>query len=381
MATLNEMQVEVVETPPAEWDLFLLLPNLNPKRPSPFASKHLCICSGADPLVKRIVESAPNKTGLAMLHQYTTWFGKPYLPGCLLVHREAPERCRFDETLRGFRNICALSSVTHAIACRLLGGQWKPLYTDLFVFAAHIATKSGWIGKVDSAVSGMNDDVEKFRGLCNGQIDLPDAFSVDTDELLFKRLVKAWEAHYVNETDPTLLPLFRSLEIAFHAAQFPSDGLTSIHDAGVRVGLWVSAFEVLCHPQTGSVNKRVVHDFLNSIKLSEESMNAQIHEVKHKGTPYKVALLGLIYEDLYNARNSFMHGNPVTGQQLLYRQEAKRPHLLRLAPVVFNLALRASTKAKFALSETDEDDDFFFGALGTIEKAVATALTGSPELD
>ena len=36
-----------------------------------------------------------------------------------------------------------------------------------------------------------------------------------------------------------------SLEVAFHAALFPADGLASINDVGTRIALWVSAFEVL----------------------------------------------------------------------------------------------------------------------------------------
>jgi hypothetical protein len=41
--------------------------------------------------------------------------------------------------------------------------------------------------------------------------------------------------------------VFRSLEVAFQANRFPSDGLSSINDIGTRIGLWVSAFEVLFH--------------------------------------------------------------------------------------------------------------------------------------
>lgn len=359
----------------AEWDLFLILPNLNPRVPSPFRTKYLCLCSGKDPLVESVVDSAANRTGLAMLRQYRTWFGKSYVPGCLLVQVDAPDAVRFREALRSFRNVCALASVTHAFARKLTGAQWGATYTDFFVVAAHIADKMGWIGKVDGVVGGTNDEVDRFRGLCNGQIDLPDAFTIDVDGVLFNRLTKAWEAQYVaGPNNDAFLRLFRSLEVAFHAAQFPSDGLTSIHDAGTRIGLWVSAFEVLCHPGTNArVNKRVVHDFLNKATLSNESLSALKYDLRHKGQIYQVSQLGVIYEQLYEARNAFMHGNPVTGQQLFFNQDTNRPHLFALAALLYNVALRVFTEPWFPSDEDDERDDFFFG-LGEIEKALSAAL-------
>src|SRR5437879_8361747 len=104
MASLDEMAAELERAPSKrEWDLFFVLPNLNTRGPSPFQTKHLCVCSGKDPLVSAVVDNGANRTGLAMLKQYRTWFGKSYVPGCLLVHREAPDAVKAAETLRGFR--------------------------------------------------------------------------------------------------------------------------------------------------------------------------------------------------------------------------------------------------------------------------------------
>jgi hypothetical protein len=52
--------------------------------------------------------------------------------------------------------------------------------------------------------------------------------------------------------------MFRSLEIAFHALRFPTDALLSVYELGVRIVLWVSAFEVLLYPSQpgGQVNLR-----------------------------------------------------------------------------------------------------------------------------
>jgi hypothetical protein len=171
--------------------------------------------------------------------------------------------------------------------------------------------------------------------------------------------------------DDSFVKLFRSLEIAFQAGQFPSDGLTGIHDMGMRIGLWVSAFEVLCHPGY-RVNKKVVHDFLANARLSPNLLQPRAM-VSYAGDDYEVGVLGLIYEDLYAARNAFMHGNPVDGNRLHFRQDTDRPHLFGLAALVYNIALRTFTEPWFPSDEDDEREDAFFG-LANIEKALASAL-------
>ena len=375
---IESPEAVVAVTSPSDWDLFLVLPNLKPPVPTPFMTNHLCVCSGRDPLLEHVADTAANRTGREMLSRYQTWFGRPYMPACLLVHRNAPEAVRTKEALRGFRNIAAIASLTHSVARKLTGSQWVPPYSDFFLFAAHVAGKNGWIGKLDGVVGGMDDEVDKFRGQCDGQIDLPEAFTCSVDKVLFKQLVNAWESFYlIRPSNERLVSLFRSLEVAFHAARFPSDGLTGINDAGVRIGLWVSAFEVLCHPGSGrSVDKPTVQTFLTTAgkALSKFALKRRRYRVTHRGRNYTVALMGLIYEDLYSARNAFMHGNPVEGRDLQFRRVPNRPSLFALAPLVYNVALR-----NFLNSPIDEDDeleDAFMG-LHDIEEALETALRGA----
>ena len=65
--------------------------------------------------------------------------------------------------------------------------------------------------------------------------------------------------------------------------------------------------------------------------------------------------------------------NPVKGQQLLFNQDANRPHLLWLAALAYNVALRTFTEPWFPSDGDDERHDFFLG-LGDIENALAKAL-------
>ena len=266
----------------ASWDLFFLLPNLCPKKvPSPFTTEYLAICFGEDPLLKHVANTSGNATALAMRGKYHNWFGKSYVPGCVVVRSDAPKAVRDADTLRAFRNLCAAATISSCCARKLTGGQWLPLYSDHFLFASHVAGKNGWIQNMDGPVGGMNDDVEHFVGQCAGQIDAPQAFSVSADPVLLKKLIAAWEVYCLKKRRrDELSSIFRSLVVAFHAARFPSDGLSSINDAGTRVGLWVSALEILAHPGPGDkADKQKVQALLGRVKLHDKSLKRRRYKV------------------------------------------------------------------------------------------------------
>jgi hypothetical protein len=137
-----------------------------------------------------------------------------------------------------------------------------------------------------------------------------------------------------------LLRLFRSLEVAFHASLFPADGLTSINDVGVRLALWVSAFEVLCHPGgSATVNKRHVQETLRDGPFTSKELVAKRYTVSFRGNRIRVTLPEALYDDLYWARNQFLHGEPVRRQMLHYRNSGAYVSLTDVAPVLFNAAL------------------------------------------
>jgi hypothetical protein len=292
----------------------------------------------------------------------------------LLVRSGSPDNLRNAETLRGFRNVCTVATLTHCTAVQLTGGQWLPLYSDFFQFAAHVADKAGWISKLDGRVTGMNDETDKFVAQCAGQVDLPESFNLSVDPILLKRLLQAWTSYFiVPPKDEALLPLFRSLEVAFQASRFPSDGLVSLSDVGTRIGLWVSAFEVLFHPGgKGKIDEARVLSSLEKVVFSDESLNARSYAVRYKGSPLETCFVGAVYDELYSARNAFMHGNPIDERHVRLHGSGKGPHLLGLAPLLYNVALRAFMTCMFANDEDDDRTDYFLG-LGDIEKALVTA--------
>jgi hypothetical protein len=291
----------------------------------------------------------------------------------------APRACRNADALRAFRNVCALASITYSTARMLNGGQWLPAWGDFFLFASHVPNRDGSIGNIDGPVRGRQDEVNKFRGCCAGQIDAPEGFSVDADRVLLPRLLKAWHSyHPARPRDRDLLPLFRSLEVAFQASRFPSDGFSSINDVGTRIGLWVSAFEVLFHPGNGSVNKRTVQVALARTRLEDARLRRNIYRCTW-GRPaqtFSIAFPAFVYDELYRARNAFMHGNSVDQRDVLFRRSRQYPPLLVLAPLIYNIALRAYIRSMFPVLDDEWIDERWF-ALGKIEEALLAVRNGS----
>lgn len=365
--------------PPEQWQVLAFLPNLTLKPPAAFASDYLCICSTTDDRFKMLTAGAADHTAARMAAAFRTWFDVPYAPCCLLLRAAAPTAYLRADVLRAFRNVCALATITHSTARLLTGDQWLPAWGDFFLFASHVPNRDGSIGNTDGPVRGLQDEIHKFRGQCAGQIDAPTGFGVDFDHVILPRLLRAWHDYHARRPRVrSWLPLFRSLEIAFQASRFPSDGFSSFNDIGTRIGLWVSAFEVLFHPGTGSVNKRIVQNALQQVALAEPRLRHNTYTCTWGRPPqtFRISFPGFVYDELYRARNAFMHGNPVTFRDVLLRRSRRYPPLLAIAPVLYNLALRAVLLPSFPITDEEWIDDRWFG-LGKTEKALLAVRNGT----
>jgi hypothetical protein len=325
---------------PQQWDLLFTLPNLSPPSPTPFESDGYVICSGNDPRLKSLAVNAGNAASLKMLKKFSTAQGEHYRPGCFLIRSEIPIASRQADAIRAFRNACAVATISARYAARIANpnaAQWHVAWTDQFRFGHFIAGKNGWIQTFGGPVMGMDDEIPRQNAAA--AFGNPTKFSLVVDQPLLERLFRSWRRCYLRQRDrKRLLRLFRSLEIAFHASLFPADGLTSINDIGTRLALWVSAFEVLCHPG-GGVNKRHVQDVLANAPFSEKRLSSTRFTVKYGGTKFRATLPEALYDDLYWARNQFLHGMPVRRAMLRYRQSKGYAELTDVAPVLFNAAL------------------------------------------
>jgi hypothetical protein len=147
-----------------QWDLLFTLPNLAPRIPTPFASDGYVICSGNDPRLKRLAANAGNATSLKMLKKFSTAQGRRYRPGCLLIRADIPIASRQAETIRAFRNACAIATTTAFYASRLANPnavQWHVAWTDQFRFGHFMADQNGWVQTFGGPVMGMDDDIPR----------------------------------------------------------------------------------------------------------------------------------------------------------------------------------------------------------------------------
>jgi hypothetical protein len=363
------------------WNLDLIFPNLNPTKP--YEVGPFCICAGNDTRLSSLAPGPSNETALQLLRRYETIFGKPYMPGVLLSKHGAAKRYIRADAVRDFRNACALATIESAVALTITATMsvWQPRYSDHFLFGYHVPAKTGWVGTLHGIIQGLDDEVLKFRGQPSPQISLPDAFKTDVDPVLFSRLMAVWKLqHRDRRADYEIRKLFRALAVGFQAMRYPSDGLTSINDVGLRIATWVSAFEVLFHPgPRADVNKKVVLDAIGTVAWPSAELNAKRYQLRYGGRTFAGNFAQAIYDELYQARNKFLHGEKVTPNDLRLRRSPRRIPLMMLGPLLFGAAVRVVLVQilKRPLTEEEEMNDYFFG-LGEVERALIETRTGKP---
>jgi len=313
------------------WDLLFILGNLHIPVPTPFNDQSICLCAGNDPIVQALHPSPGNATAQHMLGQFRTQFGAVYTPACLLVRRGARARVRQAATLRAFRNCCAAATVLPAYR----GGHLQPAYSDHFDIYPLAAGHSGMIVSNSAITQGIHPS-QGFQGQSSPSVGSPTNFVCRPSARLLERLLHAWNLCYLSRRRRReLVRLYRSLEIAMHAARFPTDSLLSEHDAGLRLVLWVSAFEVLLHPGAQRIRLPTVLATIRGLTWQNHAVTRQRYPVLYAGVPPVLSLPEAIYYDLYMARNDFAHGNRLPARRLWFRRDRRRSLLSDLAPLLY----------------------------------------------
>ena len=143
------------------WQLFITFPNLVPPVPSPFETPELCLCAAQDPRLHDLEPGASTETARRMLRCFATSFGEPYEPGCLLARTDAPDSAKAADALRGFRNVCAIATISHAWATALAhrgAAQWAVKWSDSFLMGYHTPGRDGSLVTLQGMVRGLDDE-------------------------------------------------------------------------------------------------------------------------------------------------------------------------------------------------------------------------------
>lgn len=304
----------------------------------------------------RLAELITNNRGISQLtSNFTDQFGRRVTPSAILIRSDAP-KCIDFYAVAGFRNCIAISAVIDAWVYKLAGGNaGYPLWADYYDFYPFTAGKDGAL-IARSVASFESDHSDNFRGQRAPHIASQSCLSFGVDEIVLERCLQQWDRRFLqNRCERASQVLFRSLEIASQAMRVPAIGTQrpTIHDLGVGIALWVSAFEILSHPRKGNANLGTVLDLLSNVGWIDKKLSATRFTVEYPRKNYrKVNLAQKFYHELYSARNAFLHGNAVTASKLFPGKKRGGPNLLDLAPLVYRAAILAHTGSKSGAKQT-----------------------------
>lgn len=320
-------------------NICFVMPNLRIK--SPIETKFVGILPDTD---ARVIEIAKRDAAVnALINGFSDRWGTKHQVSVMVVHKDAPKRILEVSALVSFRNIFAI--------CRILQ-SWQfsigspnavgTRFSDYFDFYPFSPTRDGKeLLHMGFALNAL-DTPENFRGQIYPDLPLVDGdLHFAHDENLFEFLKKAWvERFEKGRRDWPSNKLFRSLAIAYHASSLPKKNGLWFYDFGVSVALWISALEILAHPGKGKRSDlRTVLDLLAKGKFSDPFIKRK-RMIRHHSTPNRAGNAAeYLYWRLYDSRNAFLHGNPVTAHDVLYKRRSHASLLTSVAPVLYCSAL------------------------------------------
>lgn len=316
-----------------------LLPNLGLR--DPVGNENVAIVPTDDPRAIDIASS--NNLARSFIEGFEDQFRRKVYPSLLLININGPDILRDIDTIVGFRNIFALSSIIkgHEGSVKL-SPLLSPIYSDYFDFYPISISREndGFITR-SPAILGFDDETQLFRGQTSAGLPNPDHVYTRSDDQLFALLEKAWERRFVRErlNEWQTRKLFRSLEMAYQATTMPFKNHSTIYDHGSSASLWVSAFEILSHPRTGNVGLLSVLDLLGRYSWADKTVRKKAYKVKYGGYESRVNLVQKLYKELYDTRNVFLHGNPVRTTRLRALKNKRKLSITSFAPLIYKVAL------------------------------------------
>lgn len=311
------------------WQPIVVLPNITTR----------CAIEGTSvALVSAVDERVANlRTRHATLDRFLDnfhdAFRRPQEVSVLLLRTQASETYRSAGAISGFRDLVAMSVIPCNRASLLWYGRTvhSPLFSNSFSFYPWMLDRNAEDLIAMTPAMLALDEVAEFSGQVSPEISTQVLDSLD--EPLLQELIRRWEIRYSGaHVEWSNAALFRSLNMAFHAAQTPFITAGTTFDTGRLVALWVSAFEILAHPgPEGRSDKFQVWGVLAG-RVSAETFRGQRGQ-----RPWVTTLREAVYEHMYNARNAYLHGNQVEDGGLVLPNAAA--DLSMYAAVLYRLML------------------------------------------
>lgn len=325
-----------------------VMPNLRLKEP--IEGKKAALVSFTDPRIVALAKK--HKLFNSYMSRFTDAFGVRQQPAVLLAKKSKAKKAVIRvEAMASFRDLVALSVIPHSRALMLVykNSNGRILYSNSFWLHPWMIDRNyEWLVTNSMASLGLHQ-VKKFKGQATPEIFSEELNPYEIDTALLTRLIDRWHDRYFRPNPSwSDRALFRSLNMANIACQLPSIVDTTMFDIGRTLSLWVSAFEILVHPGVGESNLAAVYARLDKVAYVERDMNRKWYRAYDPAIKKRIpaTLPRYIYNALYNRRNAFLHGNPVTPASL--KIKGTKASLLHLAPPLYRLALTSFLDLRFA---------------------------------
>ncbi len=291
----------------------------------------------------RLAELADSCEGVRVLVRgMTDAFGRECRPSALLIRANAPSSIDFTAVV-DFRNAIAISSLIDAWSLQLSGGNaGYPQWSDYFDFYSYTSSND-WTNLTSRslALTGLERN-SGFIGQAAPHLPPSSSIHPDVDQVILDAILVQWNRKHLNKkSDRSTRVLFRSLQVASNAARLPGVGtrIPTIHDLGLSVATWVSAFEVLTHPANGNANLKTVLDCLEHASWISPKLHAKRYRSNYRKTRQQINFSQRLYTELYQARNDFLHGNKVAFKNLFPFKNNSLHSLPVCAVLVYRAAL------------------------------------------
>lgn len=320
------------------WTPVFTLPNVLVKEP--IEVEYLALVSPDDPRCKAIGRT--NKHFAKFLRSFTDAFKRKVVPSVLLMREDTPQWVRSYEAIGGFRDAISISAVVHNRTNSILYSNARSYqYSTFFDFYAwNVSRDFKFLVTNNPALLGM-DSVDEFRGQSIAGLPTSTWESLSVDETLLNALRGEWPRRFSKSHAAwRSRALFRSLNMAHAAAQIPPLVDLTSQSLGRHVALWVSAFEILTHPQVSDAGLKEVYRVLReSVDWRTRDCKDEVHDCFYgrRAKRQKGNLACWIYGELYHARNDYLHGNELAEDRLTVKQSGR--NLFQFAPSLYRLLL------------------------------------------
>ncbi len=320
-----------------EWVFVSVFPNL--VHPPTVQTKYAAVVAANDERVVAIRNEF--KSVDLLLDSFINTRSQVVSPAILLVKKEVYSNQNFISAITAFRNIVALTWILNNWINVLNSGAHynisSTLYSDYFDLFP-LGNYGDFHYSLGSPSQTAHIDARaSLKYQSNYSLPSTNGFIWYRDENLFQALIEIWEKAFVRgSADHSCSALLRSLQMAYSACKMPTDNLSSVFDYGTKVGLWISAFEILFHPGDREIHYRDVILEPDKYPLTDRRIKDRKFMLNQN---LEASILGCIYKDIYDKRNDFFHGNHIGENDLRIFNHGELPFVMHVAPVLFLIAL------------------------------------------